>query len=235
MLGTMKADRILILGNSITLHGVHEPYGWLHHCGMAASAPEKDYVHRLAAAIDARTGGKLSIRATRAPEGDAPEDYPNVVNVADIFERKYAAFSCAALQPQLDQKPDIVVLQFGENTPMDTFDADAYRKGLRLMLTSLKEPSDPFIFVTSQILGDGGVKDQIKRELCAEDPSRRTYVDLSDFGKDPANFASAEPHYKGIIVGHPGDKGMAVIADALLKAMLTRAGLQQPETGNGAR
>jgi len=125
MLGTMKADRILILGNSITLHGVHEPYGWLHHCGMAASAPEKDYVHRLAAAIDARTGGKLSIRATRAPEGDAPEDYPNVVNVADIFERKYAAFSCAALQPQLDQKPDIVVLQFGENTPMDTFDADA--------------------------------------------------------------------------------------------------------------
>jgi hypothetical protein len=60
-------------------------------------------------------------------------------------------------------------------------------------------------------------------------------VDLSDFGRDPANFASAEPHYKGIIVGHPGDKGMAVIADALLKAMLTRAGLQQPETGNGAR
>ena len=64
MLGTMKADRVLFLGNSITLHGVHKPYGWLNYCGMAASVPEKDYVHVLAAALEARTGGHLRLSPT---------------------------------------------------------------------------------------------------------------------------------------------------------------------------
>jgi len=63
----------------------------------------------------------------------------------------------------------------------------------------------------------------MKREVCAEDPSHRVFVDLSAFGQDPTNFASAEPYYTGVIVGHPGDKGMALIADALLKAMVAHA------------
>ena len=230
MLGTMPADRILILGNSITLHGVHKPYGWLHHCGMAASVPEKDYVHLLAAGIDARTGGRLRISST-APAADASPaeaaaNCPNVINIAGIFERNYAGYSNDALRNQLDWKPDIVVLQFGENTVMDGFDAEAFKTGLRSLLTGLKDSSNPHIFMTSQILGGGGIKDEIKRALCAEDPSHRVYVDLSAFGQDPTNFASAEPYYTGIIVGHPGDKGMAFIANTLLKAMLTHAGIE---------
>ena len=55
-LSALKADRILILGNSITLHGIWPEGGWKIYCGMAASAPEKDYVHLLVAGLDDRPG-----------------------------------------------------------------------------------------------------------------------------------------------------------------------------------
>jgi hypothetical protein len=55
---------------------------------MAASAPARDYVHVLAAGIDARTGGRLRISATDpsepSPDGSIVTGAANVVNIADI-------------------------------------------------------------------------------------------------------------------------------------------------------
>lgn len=222
MLGTMKAERLLFLGNSITLHGRHEPYGWLYDCGMAASAPEKDYVHFVAAALEARTGRHPWLSRSASEDGAQPA---NIINIAGIFERRYSDYSSAPLQAQLDWQPDLVVLQCGENVVREGFQPAAFKEGLRALLTALQAAGNPQIFVTSQILGSGGVLDDIKQELCAEDPDHRAYVDLSIFHEDPTNFASAEPYYQGIIVGHPGDKGMARIAAALLAAMLARGGI----------
>jgi hypothetical protein len=224
MLGSMKADRILVLGNSITLHAPWLPYGWKSHCGMAASVPAKDYVHVLAAGIDARTGGHLVLNppdlAKPGPDGAVILKDVNVLNIADIFERRYADYTSARLQAQFDTKPDVVVLQFGENMVMEAFNADAFKSALQRLMAGLKESSNPNIFVTSELLRAGGAVDDIKRQVCAEDPSHRVFVDLSAFGQDKTNFASAETFYTGVVVGHPGDKGMGVIADAILKAMV---------------
>lgn len=215
----VKAERVLFLGNSITLHGPHEPYGWRHNCGMAASVPEKDYVHVLAAALEARTGTHLRLSPTPSQGGAEPA---NIVNLAGTFERSYANYSNTPLQAQLAWKPDIVVLQCGENVVRDGFEPVRFREALRSLLGALQASGNPQIFITSQILGSGGALDDIKREACAEDPAHRTFVDLSGFHKDATNLASAEPFYTGIIVGHPGDKGMAAIAAALLEAMVGR-------------
>jgi len=217
----MRADRILFLGNSITLHGVHEPYGWLNYCGMAASVPEKDYVHQLVARIDAVTGGHLRI----SPSDDA--EPANIINVADILERQYVTYTNDRLRKQIDSKPDLVILQFGENTPREGFDPAAFKTAVQTLTDGLQDSSNAQMFVVSQLLGAGGALDDTKREVCAEDPSHRVFVDLSDFGKDPTNLARSEPYYTGIITGHPGDKGMARIAEALFDAMIAHAEAQK--------
>lgn len=42
----------LAIGNSITIHPLNEY--WWNECGMAASTAEKDYVHQVASALDAK-------------------------------------------------------------------------------------------------------------------------------------------------------------------------------------
>jgi lysophospholipase L1-like esterase len=221
-LGNMKAERILFLGNSLCLHGIWKEGGWPNYCGMAASVPEKDFVHLVVAGLDARTGDHLKLTPPD-PEKSPSIEGANVVNIADILERQYPTYTNDRLRWQLDYKPDIVVFQFGENMDRGAFNADAFRKAFKTLMDGLRDASNPHIFVTNVILGNGGAIDDIKREVCAEDPTHRHFVDLSDFPKDPKNFASSETFYTGVITGHPGDHGMSVIADALLKAIFTVA------------
>jgi len=56
--GTLKANKILFLGNSITF-AKHDPHGpWPYDCGVAASAPEKDYAHLVTRYIAEANGGR---------------------------------------------------------------------------------------------------------------------------------------------------------------------------------
>ncbi len=210
-MGSLKADRILFLGNSLTLHGPLPEIRWTGNWGMAASARDKDYVHLLTAAINARTGGKLIVGP---PPVDGKKNAENVLNIAGIFEQGYATYQASKIQKQLDWKADIVVLQFGENVPAKGFDSDKFHKGLKALLNDLKKSSNPHIFVTSNILWANPGLDDIKRKVCAEDPDRRSFVDISAYR---LNIKVNGP------VGHPSDAGMKVIADTVFAAMSRRA------------
>ncbi len=205
--GILKADRILFLGNSLTLHGPKAEIGWHGNWGMAASAQDKDFVHLLTAAIEARTGGRLVLEPTPI---DGTKSAENVLNIANILEREYATYEAAKIRKQLDWKADIVVLQCGENVPPKGFDADVFQKSLKALLNDLKASSHPQIFVTGNILWGNPGLDEIKRKVCVEDPAHRTFVDISAYQTDiPVNGP----------VGHPSDVGMKLIADTLLAAI----------------
>ncbi len=102
MFHKVKANKILFLGNSITLHGPAPAIGWSGNWGMAASAKEKDYVH-------------LVLKAISQAAGKDPESV--VTNIAG-FERQSDTYNIdAELKNELAFKPDLVIVAIGENVP----------------------------------------------------------------------------------------------------------------------
>ncbi len=208
-IGKVKCSRVAILGNSITLHGPSEKIGWLHNWGMAASAEEKDFVHLLLKRIEKEAGGK-------------PEAY--VRNIAD-FEREYATYNVAErMKEAIDFEADLIIIAIGENvTTPETEEAKlAYRKACGELLRQLKGAGHPTIIVRSSFWGNE-VKDGIIREACAE--AGGEYVDLKGLDKDEKNYARSEQKFEHAgVAAHPGDRGMAAIAEAIWEGIERQAG-----------
>jgi hypothetical protein len=202
--GNLRVAKILFLGNSITLHGPAPEIGWTGDWGMAASARDKDYVHQLLDRISKAAGGtpKVMIR-----------------NIAD-FERKLSDFNIReVLKEELAFEADVVILAIGENASSPNTDETRmqFADALRDLLAQLRQHGHPKIFVRSQFWADAE-KDRLLKKASGE--AGGVFVDLGKLGTDPANFARSERQIEHAgVAGHPGDKGMAAIADELWRAM----------------
>ncbi len=220
-LGTMKADRILFFGNSITMSptpvaGTNWPGGW----GMAASEPAKDYVHLVV--------GSISETAVAMPE------YMATYNLD--FELNHATydFQSAAFQEQLAFQPDIVVVAIGENVPaLSTPEqVTGYAAAFGNLLSTFKSNGNPEIFVRGSFWPDE-TKDTIMKQAAIA--AGCVFVDQSEVGI-PENWAANEPgnpfQNDGYgVKEHPGDQGMQAIADSLFGAMVAHSA---PEPGSVA-
>lgn len=206
MLGNMKVERVLCLGNSITHHGPSKKVSWTGNWGMAASCQKNDYVHVLGRGIAEKTGAKPNVMAK---------------NIA-VFERKHTTYDIQdKLQKQINFKPDVLVLAIGENVPaLTTPEAqEHFRKALRNLLSAFTKINKPHIFVRSSFWANK-VKDTILKEICAEFAG--TFVDISALSKDEKNYARSERKFEHAgVAKHPGDRGMKAIADAILDVMIT--------------
>jgi hypothetical protein len=197
--------RILFLGNSITMHPPKPDIGWTNNCGMAASALEKDYVHLLLQRFTAAAGGK-------APQA-------RIENIAD-FEREYATFPIATKVKELAEfKADTVILCIAENVPKLATQAeqDRFKGAVTDLLALVKGKGNPAIYVRSSFWPDG-IKDGILKQVCTE--LGGTFVDISRLASDPKNYARSERKFSHDgVAGHPGDAGMAAIAEAIWSAV----------------
>ncbi|WP_442505385.1 SGNH/GDSL hydrolase family protein [Novipirellula sp. SH528] len=203
-----KANKVLFLGNSITLHGPKPDIGWEGNWGMAASAKEKDYVHLVLKAIAQQTG--------KTPES-------MVVNIA-AFERQFESYDVdSALRQELAFKPDLVIVAIGENVPeLSTEQLQAaFRLSMAKLLTSFKQSSNPDIVVRGCFWGNR-IKDQILEETCKQVGGR--FASADTLGNDEANYARSERDFthQGV-AAHPGDRGMQAIADVIVKAIANNA------------
>jgi len=209
--GYAGTERILFLGNSITLHGPKASIGWTNNCGMAASALEKDYVHILSRAVGTVTG-------------TAPVTM--VQNISD-FEKRYETYDLALLTKAQEFKADTIIVAIGENVPaLASEEAKAkFKASVLKLLTALKGSNNPTILVRSSFW-QNKAKDETLKQACEE--AGGVFVDISGLSKDESHFARSERSYAHSgVAAHPGDKGMQAIADALLAALKTTKALSK--------
>jgi len=210
--GCVSAERgpafgkVVILGNSITLHGAAPQLGWDGNWGMAASSEDKDFAHI------------LKSRFTEANGGQAPV---MLIDNVSTFERTFDKMdikSIASIQKTLEMKPDVFILGIGENTPDQETE-----EGRRLflakvteMLTLIRDECHPLIVVRSTFWPREWL-DNLLRQAC--ESVGGVYVDIRGLSKEE-NFARSEREFKnGGVAVHPGDRGMQAIADAIWNAI----------------
>lgn len=196
--------KVLFLGNSITKHGPKKDIDWSGNWGMAASAEANDYVHLVTKALTEKAGA-------------APEVM--VKNIAD-FERAYSGYDIAAkLKDAVEFKADLIILAIGENVPAlkTAEDKTKLQASITTLLSALKGERKPTILVRSCFWANAA-KDEALQLACTTVGG--IYVNIGSLSKDESNYARSERPYKHAgVANHPGDKGMAAIAAALVKAV----------------
>lgn len=201
---TLVPQKILFVGNSITSHGPKADIDWHGNWGMAATSLDKDYVHVVTKALAAKQGITPVIM---------------VKNVAD-FERNHVGYDIAGKYADAAAfKADLVILCIGENVAaLKTPEAQAkYQDQVAALLKTLKSNPKAAIIVRSSFWANEA-KDSAMRKAC--DAVGGTYVDISALAKDEQNYARSERPYKHAgVANHPGDRGMAAIAEAIVKAV----------------
>ncbi len=194
---TGKGIRVMFVGNSITLHGVKEDIAWLNEWGMAASKKENDYVHRVMNVVS---------------EKDTGASYC-ICQVAD-WEREYKCNSDVyrLYSSARDFKADIIIARFIENCSIDEFDPDIFKKEYNNLIDYLNYSTTAQIIFTSGFWkhpGNAVISEIAKDRDCP-------FVVLEDLGEQDDVKAIGQFWHNGV-ANHPGDKGMEIIADRILK------------------
>lgn len=191
-------SNILILGNSITYSAANASIGWNANWGMAASAPEKDYVHLLTTKFKQQNANS-TITAT---------------NIS-AFETDYATYNFdTELKTLRDTKPDLVILRIGENV-QSSFDSVLFAKRYQALITYLKTGNPDL-----KVLAAGSFWPD--REYINQIMSRYSpYISLASLGNISSNYAFYLTNVSDAVKGHPGDKGMQGIADMIWAKVVT--------------
>lgn len=191
-----KGKRILFVGNSITLHGVKQEIGWNNCYGMAASAKENDYVHLLEKKV-AEIDGDAAFCVCQGSDFEVNYNTPEKVSYS-LWEdaKKFGA--------------DIIVFRLIENCKKAEWNEENFKNELDKLLSFFSSDKEVKIVMTTGFWKHPG--DETLRQY-AKDHSF-PIVELGDLGEQDEMKAIGLFEHNGV-ANHPGDKGMAAIADRI--------------------
>jgi hypothetical protein len=187
--------KILVLGNSITRHGPSEAIGWHFDWGMAASAPEKDYVHRLHTMLT-----------------ESGKNVYMMIRQASHWERNFKDPACLnEYQNEKAFDADIVVFRLCENVVRENF--PYLKEAIKDFLAYLTSSS------TSVVLTTGFWKNENCDRAIIDAASEMGYPCVDIAQTDDSMMALGKFAHRGVSV-HPGDEGMEMIAKKLFDAII---------------
>jgi len=191
--------RIMFVGNSITRHGIAHNLGWHWDWGMAASAKEKDYVHRVISEVE-----KIRNDACFC-----------ICQVAE-WERKFKTdgevlplFASAA-----EFHPDIIVLRLIENAKIPAEDWEEFKAAFGRLIRYLDSQNNAKVLITTGFWkhpADGAL-----RQFAEE--NNLPLVELGDLGELDEMKAVGLFEHTGV-AAHPGDLGMERIAERIFNGI----------------
>ena len=194
--------RVMLVGNSITLHGIKHEIGWHNEWGMAASAEEKDYVHLLERTVlEKDPAAAFCVCQASAWE----VEYRHGSDVLPLYYGEARRFA-----------PDVIVFRCIENCPRQDFDETTFLTELDKLLAYLNADGHAHIIITTGFWQHPG--NDALRAYAAE----RGYpmVELSDLGEIDEMKALGLFEHEGV-ANHPGDAGMQTIADRIAPHLLS--------------
>jgi alpha-galactosidase len=144
-----------------------------------------------------------------------------IKNIAD-FERAHVGYDIAGkLKDAIDFQADLIILAIGENVPAlkTSEEQTAFQDSVTKLLTALKAGRQPApVLLVRSCFWKNTAKDQALQQASTTAGAR--FVDISALSGDESLYARSERPYKHAgVANHPGDKGMAAIATALLEAL----------------
>jgi len=190
--------KILVLGNSMTIHSPDGTLGWYGNWGMAASSKEKDYIHILES--------KLHTSVTP-------------VNFV-AWEANHRGFDLSALDSYLNKGPDIVIIRLGENIQ----DINGLATSLNKLIDHIVENVPDAKVLITGTFWPGPSVNRIFAQVAAQ--RNISFIHLAQLYNQEnisvigATVMSADGvPYKITnkdVANHPGDIGMQYIADEIL-------------------
>lgn len=191
------SPRIMFVGNSITRHAPLEKIGWTNDFGMAASSKENDYVHLTEAFVREKhpDAAFCICQASGWEVGYAREDH---TNDSFVTAREFGA--------------DYIIFRIIENVSVKDFDHAEFTEAVREFISYLNPGSRAKVIMTTGFWSHPG--DEDLRRIAEEDGY--PLAELGDIGRDETMRATGLFAHEGV-ASHPGDKGMAAIAEAVEK------------------
>lgn len=187
-------ERVVIVGNSITLHGPLTDKGWYGNWGMAASAPNKDYVYLISQKLK-KLNPKVEIRLL----------------VAVDFEQNYRTYDYSKVKALQDFSPDLVIMRIAENTNLKTLN-DYENRYDRLITELISKSSVPKVICTTSFWTP--TVEATWRIINVARNKGYILADLTPLSKDKTYAAYAM--FPDLDIGsHPSDKGMQAIANLI--------------------
>lgn len=184
-------SNILFLGNSLTLAPPGPTRVWENNWGMAATAADSDYVHILTRKFLA-----LNSNCVTAIQNTSEFEIHNADYDFDTELKSYR-----------DRKPDLIIIQMGEEVPAD-FDRQVYEQRYADLIAYLKNGNPKVHIFAAGSFWTG-------REAFDTIMSRHSpFVSLSYLGRDISNYAFGT-YPDSTVQSHPGNKGMRAISDVI--------------------